>query len=470
MGNCASKTQTDHSYNGLLNPNTIIIPNHNNAANNGLTTNGSNSNLHLSGSTSLQQKQDIVVLLTKPERKVLIHGFVGKDMAAPDDVIELIASAFMDESFYWSIKHDQLYKLRHDMDHVISFTSSIFIYHSIHFQLQLTKIFKENSDHGFQLSARLLSKNVVITTTIALQCVDTQCGYHNFVDNFFESGWPSSTLKLSDIDDDMTELNFICTFDILRIEPIHVDTHADSIVTINPFYKQVHMQQRVDLMWRLRDEMKASYRTDNDDSSLILFYESPQFEDGSYVVHFIQSNVMQRDGFAVMLELFTYPRGVSKLTLKWIVMVMYDGKIIKKSSTDSFSLNESCHSKAFSKSDFHFIGESNVFSLSLLSIKVEIEILEIYDEYNQMIESDEVRHWPQYGVFNEGNNKKINELKLWLSNIGLLSYFELLFDEGFDSLDMMKEITDVQQLGYVGINPKAHQIKLMNQINKLKAN
>jgi len=371
------------------------------------------------------------------------------------------------------------------------------------------------NDHGFQLSARLLSKNVIITTTIALQCVETQCGYHNFVENFLESGWPSSTLKLSDIDDDQTELNFICNFDILRIQPIGDNN------PIQKYSKKVTMKQQANICWELTDDISPSYRTDNDDSSLILFYESPQFEDKSYVIHFIQSNITERDGFAVMLELFNYPQNVSKITLKWTVMVIYDGKIIKKSSTDCFQLNDSCHSKAFSKSDFHFIGESNVFSLSLLAIKLNIEILEIYDECNQIIPWNDkysLRHWPKYGIFNEHYNddmdiehnenclemkmkkmdQKINKLlslqqqptnknnvhrddvyvenedvmkfKMWLKvTVNLMEYYELFIQNGFDSLEMMKEINDVNDLNYIGIPLKAHQLKLMNHIKKLKS-
>eukprot|EP01084_Bolivina_argentea_P126868 224519_1 len=433
MGNCTTKLPTDNSYTNplshtpLIGPTPTITPPTTDTNPDASTTDLTNRII----STSNRDKKDsIVVLLTESKRRLLIYGYARYicGVFVPGDILETITLSFIDDAFIFRIKSDELYKFRHETDSVVSVTSSIFIYRNIHFQLQITKILKEHNDHGFQLSARLLSKNVIITTTIALQCIETNCGYHNFVENFFESGWPSSTLKISDINDDITELNFICKFDILRIQPIILKnniTHSTETNNIKSFYKSINMNQKVDFQWKLDSKISPSYRTDNDDSSLILFYESPQFENDSFVIHFIQSNVMERDGFAVMLELFSYPFGVTKVTLKWIVIVNYDGKIIKKSSTDDFALNDSCHSKAFSKSDFHFIGETHIFSLSLLTINVNIEVLEIYNEYNERIKWENkynCRHWPNYGIKNtkykqmdekdEKENNNNNEIEI----------------------------------------------------------
>ena len=540
MGNCTSKIPSDNSYQSItLNPhhtapNPLIVPINggNDTDNDTLTIDTSVNDVISSSSSKLSDDQDIVVLLELNKRRLLLYGYAQYycNMVIPIDILEEIILIFLDESFYWKIRYDQLYKLRHDTDSIVSFTSKIFIYRNIKFQLQLTKILKSNNDHGFQLSARLLSKNVIVTTTIALLCDETHCGYHNFVENFFESGWPSSTLKLSDIDQDLIELNFICKFDILRIIPQPI-MMAYNDNAIQSFYKNVKMKQKVEILWSLNNSISPSYRTDNDDASLILFYESPQFENGSYVVHFIQSSVLERDGFAVMLELFTYPKGVTKITIKWIVIVSYDGKIIKKSSTDHFALNDSCHSKAFSKSDFHFIGETNIFSLNLLKIKLDIQILEIYDQYDQIIKWKNIRHWPKFGIFHQNPNnynndngknqmdhsissitkletkmKKlddklnqilsiqngsgihndsgkiincytnnnsdcINNLKQWLSKeVGLPNYCNLLIQNGFNSLEMMKEINNFNDLDYIGITLKAHQLRFLNQIKKLQLN
>ncbi len=39
---------------------------------------------------------------------------------------------------------------------------------------------------------------------------------------------------------------------------------------------------------------------------------------------------------------------------------------------------------------------------------------------------------------------------------------------GFCSLEIIKEINDKNDLKYIGIDLKAHQIKIMNKINLLK--
>merc|ERR1712228_124081 len=63
---------------------------------------------------------------------------------------------------------------------------------------------------------------------------------------------------------------------------------------------------------------------------------------------------------------------------------------------------------------------------------------------------------------------EMNAMKEWLIEIGMENYFELFMKNGFNSLEMIKEINDKNDLQFIGIEVKAHQIKLINKINVLK--
>eukprot|EP00483_Globobulimina_turgida_P012971 UN12995 len=64
----------------------------------------------------------------------------------------------------------------------------------------------------------------------------------------------------------------------------------------------------------------------------------------------------------------------------------------------------------------------------------------------------------------KGDNESVGTctLKVWLNEIGFINYYDLLIEQGFDSLVMMKEINVPKDLEYIGINLKAHQLKLIN--------
>ncbi len=67
------------------------------------------------------------------------------------------------------------------------------------------------------------------------------------------------------------------------------------------------------------------------------------------------------------------------------------------------------------------------------------------------------------------NEKDAQMVKEWLMNtVKLENYFELFMQNGFCSLEIIKEINDKNDLKYIGIDVKAHQIMIMNKINILK--
>eukprot|EP01083_Nonionella_stella_P311483 1110892_1 len=60
------------------------------------------------------------------------------------------------------------------------------------------------------------------------------------------------------------------------------------------------------------------------------------------------------------------------------------------------------------------------------------------------------------------------EVKEWLDSIGYSDYHNVFVTNGFDSMDMVKEINDANDLNGIGISLRAHQIKISNHIKKLK--
>eukprot|EP01083_Nonionella_stella_P103128 294323_1 len=81
------------------------------------------------------------------------------------------------------------------------------------------------------------------------------------------------------------------------------------------------------------------------------------------------------------------------------------------------------------------------------------------------------------GVEYDVNEVEAKKVRLWLDSIGCSKYYNVFIQNGFDSLDIIKEINDVQggswsplvnELNDIGIRLKAHQLKLFNNIKKLK--
>ena len=53
-----------------------------------------------------------------------------------------------------------------------------------------------------------------------------------------------------------------------------------------------------------------------------------------------------------------------------------------------------------------------------------------------------------------------DEVREWLESLGMAQYWALMKKEGFESMDMVRQIKDSADLEYVGVRRKAHQMKL----------
>eukprot|EP01083_Nonionella_stella_P158282 514981_1 len=76
--------------------------------------------------------------------------------------------------------------------------------------------------------------------------------------------------------------------------------------------------------------------------------------------------------------------------------------------------------------------------------------------------------WKNGSKHDERNKKQREELREWLDEkVKLAQYYDVLVDNGYETLDIVKEITDQNELKEIGIVLKGHLLKLMTEVNKL---
>eukprot|EP01083_Nonionella_stella_P180609 644478_1 len=69
-----------------------------------------------------------------------------------------------------------------------------------------------------------------------------------------------------------------------------------------------------------------------------------------------------------------------------------------------------------------------------------------------------------YALDSEG----AKEVREWLESIGYGMYSDVFIRNAFDSMDLIKEIDQIDDLNGIGISLRAHQLKIVNAIRKLK--
>eukprot|EP01084_Bolivina_argentea_P049734 91470_1 len=62
------------------------------------------------------------------------------------------------------------------------------------------------------------------------------------------------------------------------------------------------------------------------------------------------------------------------------------------------------------------------------------------------------------------------EVRVWLDSIGFSMYYDILVQNGFDSMESIQEITDKNDLQDIGVTLKGHQLKLLKYIKLSKTN
>ena len=103
--------------------------------------------------------------------------------------------------------------------------------------------------------------------------------------------------------------------------------------------------------------------------------------------------------------------------------------------------------------------------LKAQAIKYETEL----DGLKQEIQKIKGSKDPNANVVKyEINESTAEQVKLWLDSNGMSMYYDIFVKNGFDSIKMLKEINNRQDLCDIGVNLKAHQYTLMNAIVKLK--
>eukprot|EP01084_Bolivina_argentea_P295427 508619_1 len=460
------------------------------------------------------------ILLPLKERQLLLHGYVRNcNVNITLDLLGLCSLMYGDETFYWKIKGQDLQNIL-DPGHPILMTASlkseIFIYRGIEFQLDIFKLFDTSTpnNHSIKLRCNLKSKNITMDTKLILCIEDIGLRVNVLCVDFGHRTWHDNTLRLSDIASNSKELNFLCKLDPLKIEPVNNNTNIKS------FCKNIIFKQTSNIKWQLDDKMTPAYTSYNN-NTVANWYESPEFHSGNFKV--VLSNT--ENSIGVQLCIMSFPSNVDQIHAKWICILNYDGNIRKIQSYFIFARQNYADVSVHPITKSTFLDESTEFSLSLLSVNIKVFIVDIRDEFDQLVPWHLIRHWPQHNIINEKVSKSLSngdtfkkkqqdmdEMKLmitdikkelsdlscfvkeklsnvevkyaidinketcemikikeWLINaVKLPNYYELFVKNGFGSLDMIKEINNVTDLDYIGVNIKAHQLKLMNYITKKK--
>eukprot|EP01083_Nonionella_stella_P158283 514982_1 len=82
---------------------------------------------------------------------------------------------------------------------------------------------------------------------------------------------------------------------------------------------------------------------------------------------------------------------------------------------------------------------------------------------------DGIFDWQSGSKHEERNQIQREELREWLEEkLKFGQYYDVFVDNGYESLDIVKEITDQNELKEIGIVLKGHLLKLMTEIKKLK--
>ena len=239
-----------------------------------------------------------------------------------------------------------------------------------------------------------------------------------------------------------------------------------------------------------------------------------------------KSTVKIQEQCTLAVELVSFPADIKNLKIRWTVEVTANG--ICRESEWICSVTEG-HMMEYGRK------WSKEYDTKQLTLKMTVEILEIYDGYGSRVPWKGRRHWPIYHVLASNRNierrsnsyrrdEEDNEfvamsrmmgdidnlkkavygveamkaeiaalkaevrrlkghkgnvsmktdnnmsVKQWLSEkVGLPQYSDLFVQNGYESLEFIKAITNKEQLSDIGIVLKGHQTVIMAKIQELNA-
>ena len=354
-----------------------------------------------------------------------------------------------------------------------------------------------------------------------LRCVELQKEWRRMVTMKSSSdGVDYDSSMLSEIKQaGLNELTFTCEITVLSV--------WSQVRKIAQCYHSGHtMQRRSEFTRQLCSDTAPANATD--DSTL---WYSPFFDGRTWCLQFKENHdefsivlkLLAMPFCVSMLDTrvhFSVRRRSTGTELVYEDVYLFDVEYCSESDHDTFGKDWK-KTKLFGGSLFSGEKKSQ-FSLSDIVVTVRTEILRVRDEKQNDIFS---MNWPLFGivtdelelfdnktfVYNEknsptksgffsnqfmfgmlrakiealevalaareaqvkrdfaaGDEASARQVEAWLERVGMSQYWELLRDEGFDSMDMIKQVNDVADLEYVGVRRKGHQLKLINEINRLK--
>eukprot|EP01083_Nonionella_stella_P257384 881079_1 len=152
----------------------------------------------------------------------------------------------------------------------------------------------------------------------------------------------------------------------------------------------------------------------------------------------------------------------------------YDANFIEN-GYDSLDIIKAISNKQeLSEIDIHIEEHQNKIMMEIDKLLIHDDIIDVQNTvHNVTIGENDTDDIGEINECVEGmqfvmDGHGAKEVKAWLDSIGFGSYVDLFTKNGFDSLEMVKEIKSKHDLNDIGVTIKAHQLKFMNHIQKLK--
>ena len=72
---------------------------------------------------------------------------------------------------------------------------------------------------------------------------------------------------------------------------------------------------------------------------------------------------------------------------------------------------------------------------------------------------------PIHSMNDNGDNNHGDDIWMFLKSIGLTQYYNIIIDEGFDSLQVLSDVNDDELKNVLQINKLGHRKKILKQLN-----
>eukprot|EP01083_Nonionella_stella_P121800 366091_1 len=123
---------------------------------------------------------------------------------------------------------------------------------------------------------------------------------------------------------------------------------------------------------------------------------------------------------------------------------------------------------------YSFLTKTKAQNNDMDQLKIQVDDIQKQNaEYNEHTHDMEIEEGVMMSKVNGTTHKRVNnnalEVQYWLQNlVQLPQHYDTFIDNGYDSLQIIKEISSAFELIEIGITVEAHHVKLFREIDELK--